>query len=526
MKKWLLALGLLLFAVPAQAQTTCASNLTQAQVLANFADNNPTGISPRNMRDYVCSMIAGGIPFTGAVTVTGSGQFFSQNNAVINRMGDRLFIGGATPNDGAFPLTNKDWLSQYAATLASVNGGNYLCCTVGASLTLPTAAPGAASSATGFVEGAQSAPFTSASTATIANTAITVNNNTSFATSGWAYYGECHNVTNIVASCYGMELDPANHNLNPPGQPDPFQQGSVVGIQDACGAGLTGGTNSCHTALQIVSNTQTFQTGINFMSGSITAGSGAGGATAAISLPPNYAILWDTARSTFGGSLTVNSLAQLIGKATNIEFLNASNNPFFDCGITSPNICTFGQSYGVATTGGQSFVAFSGGSMFWENAGNTDSYNAFDLNGALQFQHGGSNFGKFFDDGSSTGNVAFPHFSGTGSAPTCASTGIGASGTCTLVTGSSDTDGIVALNVAGAGPAASGVLTLTLHQPQTQHGTACVWNLASLSGSWAGASQVIVTSTSLSAPAVFWTTNGAALTAGNTYNLIYHCMGF
>lgn len=55
MRKWLFILPLLL-ASPAWGQSTaCTPTLTQAQVLGSFADNNVQGITPRNLRDYVCS---------------------------------------------------------------------------------------------------------------------------------------------------------------------------------------------------------------------------------------------------------------------------------------------------------------------------------------------------------------------------------------------------------------------------------------------------------------------------------------
>lgn len=58
MKKLLLLLCLLLLPTLAKGQsstTTCNAGLTQTTVLSSFADNVPGGITPRNLRDYVCS---------------------------------------------------------------------------------------------------------------------------------------------------------------------------------------------------------------------------------------------------------------------------------------------------------------------------------------------------------------------------------------------------------------------------------------------------------------------------------------
>jgi hypothetical protein len=52
-----------------------------------------------------------------ATTQSATGWHFAQNGARINRLNDRLFVGAATTNDGAFPNSSKDWLSTYTTTL-------------------------------------------------------------------------------------------------------------------------------------------------------------------------------------------------------------------------------------------------------------------------------------------------------------------------------------------------------------------------------------------------------------------------
>lgn len=46
------------------------------------------------------------------LTISGTGRFYSQNGATIDRVQDRMFTGAAAANDGAFPNLQKDWLSS------------------------------------------------------------------------------------------------------------------------------------------------------------------------------------------------------------------------------------------------------------------------------------------------------------------------------------------------------------------------------------------------------------------------------
>jgi hypothetical protein len=51
------------------------------------------------------------------LTIIGINQEFSQNNAIINRLGDKLLVGGATSHGAAFPSTVTDWFGSYQQTL-------------------------------------------------------------------------------------------------------------------------------------------------------------------------------------------------------------------------------------------------------------------------------------------------------------------------------------------------------------------------------------------------------------------------
>lgn len=456
---------LCLFVSPVLAQTGSSQTATSlnSEINSNFADNNSNAITAKKLRQVILDLVASGAavqsstscpPGTGltayqlfsnttgsptgttvniydgaqciqfgtlnqtahflAFTQAATNNFFSQNNAVIDRLNDRVFIGGATANDGAFPFTNLDWYSSYVSGVSGL--GNYLTAAM-----LAVSNNNSASASSGAFEGAHSLHFTSSATAGIANSAVSINDNATLATTMWAYYGECHNATSAVAACLAMELDPTNHNLSSPGQPDPFQQGSVVGIQDACGAGLSSGINACHVALQIVPNTETFQTGINFMSGSVSSGTGAGSTTAAISLPSGYDILWDTARSTFGGSIHVNSSKTLVLQSGGgFEWLNsAGGTDIFDCYVATNFQCTVATQFNITNSAN---LLMQGGASYWATATNNDSFAAFDNAGTWTFQHAGSTIDTISSSGlitanggvAVTGGNTFTAFSGGG----------------------------------------------------------------------------------------------------------------
>jgi hypothetical protein len=50
------------------------------------------------------------------MTVNGINQEYSQNNAVIHRLADKLLVGGATEHDGAFPVVTGDWFADFQKT--------------------------------------------------------------------------------------------------------------------------------------------------------------------------------------------------------------------------------------------------------------------------------------------------------------------------------------------------------------------------------------------------------------------------
>lgn len=209
---------------------------------------SPTGVGPGTVTGGVAgaaSMIATGtitdsniasaagiastkINFSQPLTT----NYFSNGGAIINRFNDRLFIGGATACSGDTPQTNNDWFSSY------LNANGYSGVTLlGQMVLLNNNSP---SGTITSVTASQSAFATSAGASCIATQSVAVNNHNSLATQAWALYAECHNITSAVGSAIVCELD--IRTLFPSVTPNPYTQGSTIGLQIAAGAGVQGGS--------------------------------------------------------------------------------------------------------------------------------------------------------------------------------------------------------------------------------------------------------------------------------------------
>ncbi|WP_258167477.1 hypothetical protein [Burkholderia multivorans] len=50
-----------------------------------------------------------------------TGQFWAQNGANINRLNDRVLMGGATASDASYPPASNDWFSQFQDSIGYSN---------------------------------------------------------------------------------------------------------------------------------------------------------------------------------------------------------------------------------------------------------------------------------------------------------------------------------------------------------------------------------------------------------------------
>jgi hypothetical protein len=238
MKRFLIALAL--FLLP-----TCAS----AQCNGVFAANN------------VCGSIAGGIPGPTAVSgftlnQTASGFFFAPS-ANIQRLNDRVFIAGATLNNGTNVTSQPDWLT----TWQQARGATFGYIETSQSAILNSTDPHALESLT---VGAQSLNNVTSGNA-IGIASFGVNNSPSNTVTGFGFYGEGHRCSTCPGGATGIEVDPVNFNSSTV-TINPYTQlsGQSIGVQVASGADVYTSIFPATAGVNIRNNGSTFESGIIF----------------------------------------------------------------------------------------------------------------------------------------------------------------------------------------------------------------------------------------------------------------------
>lgn len=225
-------------------------------------------------------------------------QMWEGNGAIVERIGDRLLVGGAVKSDARYPNVEQDWLATYqsyfypgntpptVSTLMNVLGSD--------------TGPG---SAQAFLAGAHSSSAGASGGNAIGVQGYGIANNLTFGGDfSWGFYGEGHRTHSGSGNCYGMEICVVNRGTVKALSPYFGEVGSTIGIQidSGCGFRNTVMTDlaSASAALVIVDNTgdaghvgtAPFLSGIVFQDGSLSASSG----FTAIALPLNYKVRWYT----------------------------------------------------------------------------------------------------------------------------------------------------------------------------------------------------------------------------------------
>lgn len=160
-----------------------------------------------------------------------TGFHFAQNGAKVRRFNDRVFIGDATVNDGAFPNVTKDWFSTFQ--VATGYGSGTLVGAVAASLT-----GNDRDSNNAVLGAARSSQFIAAGATAIGVSGFGINNNTGFATYAYGGYFEAHRTNAAAGQIHGVEID--TRTLADSGDSNPFGQGLAHGLQVASGCGVGG----------------------------------------------------------------------------------------------------------------------------------------------------------------------------------------------------------------------------------------------------------------------------------------------
>jgi hypothetical protein len=220
------------------------------------------------------------------ITLTGNGKFFAQDGAAIHRINDRLFVGAATTNDGAFPNVTKDWLATLQVSWGATIG--YTAFSMLNALTNND--PGTGS---GILGGAQTLHLQPTGAA-VGVEGFAIANQASATAKAYALYGEGHRTSSSAGDAYGIEVDPVAHVASV--TPTPNLQGNTIGVQVASGGAYSGFTQqNTSAAIQLAANGSSFITGLNVIRGSIV------GTNPAIQLPTGNGLTFTDAANHTGG---------------------------------------------------------------------------------------------------------------------------------------------------------------------------------------------------------------------------------
>lgn len=269
--------------------------------LAFDASGNPMAISGSPFTPVVTSVI----------TQAATGQFFTQNGAIINRINDRLFVGPATVNDGAFPNVIKDWLSQHAATY----GGIGLVSTQAAILSQ--------NGNTALTVSSRTTDANPGSSSCIALSVAGVNNaaTPNGAVCWGSYYETSHHVTALLSYC--SEMDIIQYDTAFANTPNSMAgAGSAICLWLASGGGRVG-VNDATLAIGIIKNGAKFKSGIMFGKDSLTGADGTTGTGEAIAMAKGHQLNWYNA----SGSLCA-SFYSTVATAGNINTLTMTDAGF------------------------------------------------------------------------------------------------------------------------------------------------------------------------------------------------------
>jgi len=281
-----------------------------------------------------------------------SGAFYADEGARISRIGDRLFVGGASDyaaqrSRAALP---HDWLSGLMATT-----------TIGPwAMQNAQAASLSRFGTTGFVGASRTSDAQQAddmlgyvpSSIGLAAWGVADDTTNPTTTNAYAFYGEGWRMPGVnYQPTFCMELEAVNLGGDAAGQSTPYHPncgGGTYGVQLGAGGGQTSGTSNSEAGIVFVANPNSFKAGIIFGSKSLagTDGTDSGYGTA-IALARNHGIQWATPETTDNvqGAHTGAMIYATVSTASSgsrIQFLdnvvaveNTVGNAVFSVGVSS-----------------------------------------------------------------------------------------------------------------------------------------------------------------------------------------------
>jgi len=240
----------------------------------------------------------------GQINQTATGDFYVEDGAVVQRMNDRVFMGGGTAHDGTDVAAQDDWLTTYI-----LSTGRTFAFQQGAQAAILTNNSRYASNA--LVAGAQTVHYTDARNA-IAVIGVGVNNNATLGTGAWGGYFEGFRDTSSVGPTYASEHDSINRVNSVPVTTPYSQAGNqIVSVQIASGGEYANGVYDASVAINIKDNGAKYLRGIVFGNNSLTGSNGTTGTAEALSFAKGHGQIWYAS----GGS----QVSAIYGTATTAE---------------------------------------------------------------------------------------------------------------------------------------------------------------------------------------------------------------
>lgn len=230
----------------------------------------------------------------------------------------------------------------------------------------------------------------------------------------------------------------------------------------------------------------------------------------------NLSLTWKGGEIDLGTTATGTSYSNI----TLSDRTRVTTQGFTDAQVTfnSASVYDLGSDTGASTFNGGGQLKYPAAADTLVGKATTDIFTSKTIDSA-------SNTVKINGNTISGGTVPVNRFTYSGVQPTCAVTGAGASGTCGVRGNSTDSLGSLAITVAGAGPAATGTVTLTFSSAFGANAGVCVMTPAATgTNSWNARASFQQNNTSTGTAVQNWDNNAAALTAG-TYHLNYTCGG-
>lgn len=173
--------------------------------------------------------------FAAYAAVAETGFFYSGNGSVIHRLADRVFVGGAVQNDGAYPNVNQDWLSVFQNTL---NVSPSIVSAQFAALT-----PSSTSNIGGgpAIVGGGQTRYGSVGANAYGLIGYGINNCLA-AGFAWGLYLEGHRTNDVTNSVWGTEIQVRQMGALRTQNPYAADFGLAVGAQIGAGCGVGGAT--------------------------------------------------------------------------------------------------------------------------------------------------------------------------------------------------------------------------------------------------------------------------------------------